>query len=125
MLKFGCIAAEFAPKRKLVNFSKPKFYKKLGEFVDIDMTSWVNNLYQDKTFKTFEEYRTAYDEYIASGRTHDKVLFWRSKPMILSNDDISNFKSEIDGGAFETPLSKLFEKIQKAQNEGKVIFVYA
>jgi hypothetical protein len=121
LLKFACISAEFAPKRKFVNFAKPKFYKKLGEFTDVDMHSWVNNLYQDKVFETAKKFNEAYDQYIASGMTTGDVLFWRSKPMILSKDDVAALEAE----EFETPLTKLFERIRKAQSEAKVVFVYA
>lgn len=120
LLKFACISAEFAPKRKLVNFAKPKFYKKLGEFTDDDLRSWVNNLYQDRVFKTSKEFNEAYDQYIASGRATGDTLFWRSKPMILSKDDIAALEAE----EFEVPMTKLFERIHKAQTEAKVVFVY-
>lgn len=120
LLKFACISAEFAPKRKVVNFAKPKFYKKLGEFTDVDMHSWVNNLYQDKVFETANKFNEAYDQYIASGRATSDVLFWRSKPMIMSKDDVTALEAE----EFETPLTKLFERIHKAQSDAKVVFVY-
>ena len=120
LLKFAAISAEFAPKRKLVNFAKPKFYKKLGEFTDDDLRSWVNNLYQDKVFKTQKEFNDAYDRYISSERATGDELFWRSKPMILSKDDVAALEAE----EFEVPMAKLFERIHRAHSEAKVVFVY-
>ena len=56
MLKFATLPVKYAPKRKFIEFAKPKWHNKLGEFSDPDVLSWINNLYQDKVFKTPKDF---------------------------------------------------------------------
>ena len=49
-LKFACIPAKYAPKRKMIDFSLPKWRTKYGEFTHPDLTQWANSLYQSKVF---------------------------------------------------------------------------
>lgn len=116
---FSSVAVAYAPKRKFLEFAKPKFHNKLGEFSDPDVLSWINRLYQDKAFKTSEEFNKAYDSHDAHR------LYWRNKTMVITNEDVANFMEEFDGGAFDgsqTAAEKLVAKMKKL--EGKVIFVY-
>jgi len=119
---FSCVPTQYAPKRKFIEFAKPKWHNKLGEFSDPDVLSWINNLYQDKVFKTPKDFNEAYD----AGLTD--VIHWRNKTMVLTKDDVANFEEEFSEGAFdesrsavEKTLAKLKTLVEKGE---KVIFVY-
>jgi len=122
LTKFATIPVKYAPKRKMVGFVAPQWKNKLGEFEHPDVASWVNNLYQDKTFKTPKDFNEAYD----SGLT--EVLFWRNKPMVLTKEDIDNFEEEFNDGAFDEvkpAAQKVLTKMRAALETGeKVVFVY-
>jgi len=122
MLKFATLPVKYAPKRKLIGFAMPQWKTKLGEFDHPDVLSWINNLYQEKTFKTPKDFNEAYD----SGLT--EVLFWRNKPMVISKEDLANFEEEFNEGAFDevkAAVQKALTKMKAALETGeKVIFVY-
>ena len=120
MASFAAIPVKFAPKRKMIDFSLPKWRNKLGEFDSPDVLSWVKNLYQDKRVPTRAEYNQAYDE---------NALDWQNRPMVLTKEDIDLLQEEHEGGAFEdtvTPglMTKTLEKMRKALASEKVVFVY-
>jgi hypothetical protein len=121
-LKFASIPTKFAPKRKMVGFAAPQWKNKLGEFDHPDVLSWVNNLYQEKTFKTAKDFNEAYDAGIA------EVLYWRNKPMVLTKEDLDNFEEEFNGGAFDDvklAVQKTLMKMKAAFETGeKTVFVY-
>lgn len=120
--KFAAIPVKYAPKRKMIDFSLPKWRNKVAEFEHPDVLSWVNNLYQDKTFKTQKDFNDAYDAGIT------EVLYWRNKPMILTKEDISNFENEFKDGAFDevkTAAQKALTKMKALLETGeKTIYVY-
>jgi hypothetical protein len=122
MLKFATLPVKYAPKRKLIGFAMPQWKTKLGEFDHPDVLSWVNNLYQEKTFKTPKDFNEAYD----SGLT--EVLFWRNKPMVLAKEDVDNFEEEFKEGAFDdvkVSVQKTLTKMRAALETGeKVLVVY-
>ena len=94
MLKFACVPAQYAPKRKFVNFALPKWRQKLAEFdSNPDVQSWINNLYQDRVFPTREDFNQAYDNNMDS-------LHWNHSPMVLTPEDVGNFEIELKEGAF-------------------------
>ena len=126
LLKFACVPAQYAPKRKLINFSLPKWRQKLAEFeADPDVQNWVNNLYQDRTFTSQSAFNKAYDEHIA-GLAPSDILHWNNKPMILTTDDIGNFESDLKEGGFEDAgkVGKLARRMRDVQKAGKIVFVY-
>ena len=126
LLKFACVPAQYAPKRKLINFSLPKWRQKLAEFeADPDVQNWVNNLYQDRTFTSQSAFNRAYDEHIA-GLAPSDILHWNNKPMILTTDDIGNFESDLKEGGFEDAgkVEKLARRMRDVQKAGKIVFVY-
>jgi len=122
LAKFASIPIKYAPKRKMVGFVAPQWKNKLGEFDHPDVLSWVNNLYQEKTFKTPKDFNEAYD----AGLT--EVLFWRNKPMVLTKEDLENFEEEFNEGAFDevkVAMQKTLTKMKAALETGeKVLFVY-
>jgi hypothetical protein len=122
MLKFATLPVKYAPKRKLIGFAMPQWKTKLGEFDHPDVVGWVNNLYQEKTFKTPKDFNEAYD----SGLT--EVLFWRNKPMVLNKTDVDNFEEEFKEGAFDdvkVSVQKTLTKMRAALETGeKVLVVY-
>ena len=119
---------KFAPKRKLVNFALPKWRQKLAELEDPDVKSWINDLYQTRTFPSREEFNKAYDEYISTNRATADVLFWTNKPMTITKEDFKNFESEFNDGAFDESrfaVEKLIGRMRAVLETGeKVIFVY-
>jgi hypothetical protein len=127
-MKFACIPVKFAPKRKLVNFALPKWRQKLAELEDPDVKSWVNDLYQTRTFPSRDEFNRVYDEYISTNRATADVLFWANKPMTITKEDFKNFESEFNGGAFDdsrSAVEKLIGRMRAVLETGeKVIFVY-
>jgi|APCry1669189665_1035243.scaffolds.fasta_scaffold01745_5 hypothetical protein len=122
IIKFACVPSKFAPKRKFVNFSLPKFRQKLGEFKDPDMASWINNLYQDRTFKTRDEFNQAYD----FGDSY--TLNWGNKPMVITNDDLTELSQQFESGAFDdgekAQIEKLIGRMRTVMSAEKVVFVY-
>ena len=123
LAKFAAVPTKYAPKRKLIGFAAPQWKNKLGEFSDPDVLSWINRLYQDKTFATPKDFNEAYD----AGLT--EVLYWRNKPMVLSKEDVDNFEEEFNDGAFDdgqrSAVEKTLAKMKAALETGeKVIFVY-
>ena len=125
MLKFACIPVKFAPKRKMVDFSLPKWRQKLIEFEsNEDVRSWVNNLYQDKIFPTQKEFNSAYD-------LNTEMLNWDHKPMVLTSEDVGNFETELREGGFGDPgtpdfvkAEKLVKRMRDVQGSEKIVFVY-
>ena len=86
-IKFACIPAQYAPKRKMIDFALPKWRTKLAEFNHPDLVQWAHDLYQTKVFPTREAFNEAYDLKLDS-------LYWRNKPMILKAEDIAAFEAE-------------------------------
>jgi hypothetical protein len=128
LAKFASIPIKYAPKRKFLEFAKPQWHNKLGEFSDPDVLSWINNLYQDKAFPTREAFNKAYDDALAAGMMPSAGVAWRNKTMVLTKEDVVNFEEEFNGGAFEgsqTAAAKTLTKMKAALETGeKVIFVY-
>ena len=123
LVKFASMPAKYAPKRKTVNFSLPKWRNKLGELEDQDVSSFINNLYQDRIFKTQKEFNDAYDN------RHLDLLHWGNKPMILTREDVAVFETTHKNGAFDTTNPDIIDKIltkMKAHLETgeKILFVY-
>jgi hypothetical protein len=122
-VKFAAIPIKYAPKRKMIDFALPQWRNKVGEFTHPDVLSWVNRLYQDKTFKTQKDFNEAYD----SGLT--EVLYWRNKTMVLTKEDVTNFEEEFNGGAFDdaqhSAVAKALTKMKALLETGeRVVFVY-
>jgi hypothetical protein len=123
-LKFACIPVKYAPKRKMIDFSLPKWRTKYGEFTHPDLTQWANSLYQSKVFKTPKEFNEAYD------LGHLDTLYWRNKPMVLTKEDVDAFETEYTDGAFDDAvkpgvIDKLIMKLRAALDSGeKFVFVY-
>ena len=125
MLKFACVPAKYAPKRKMIDFSLPKWRQKLVEFEsNMDVQSWVNNLYQDKVFPSQKEFSRAYDEDIAG-------VNWNHKPMVITHEDVGNFETELKEGGFGDPgtpdfvkAQKLVKRMRDVQGAEKIVFVY-
>ena len=123
LAKFASIPIKYAPKRKFLEFAAPQWKNKLGEFSDPDVLSWINNLYQDKKFKTPKDFNEAYD----AGLTD--VIYWRNKTMVLSKEDVDNLEEEFNGGGFDdgqhSDVRKMLTKMRAALETGeKVIYVY-
>ena len=119
MLKFACIPAKYAPKKKLVNFALPKWRQKIAEFEsNPDIQSWINNLYQDKVFQTRSEFNRAYDS--------NNEINWNHKPMVLTDEDICNFETEFNEGGFGefTKAESLIKRMRDVQKVEKIVFVY-
>jgi len=114
---------KYAPKRKMINFSLPKWRNKLGEIYDVDVEGFINTVYQDRTFKTQKEFNEAYD------KGFPELLHWQNKPMILTREDVTVFEAVHKNGAFDTTkpevIDKLLTKMKAHLETGeKVIFVY-
>ena len=128
LAKFATVPIKYAPKRKFLEFAKPQWHNKLGEFSDPDVLSWINNLYQVKAFPTQKDFNQAYDDALAAGMMPSATVGWRNKTMVLSKEDVDNFEEEFKGGAFEGSQSgaqKTLTKMRAALETGeKVIFVY-
>ena len=128
LAKFATVPIKYAPKRKFLEFAKPQWHNKLGEFSDPDVLSWINRLYQDKAFPSQKEFNTAYDQAISLGVMPSEMVSWRNKTMVLTKEDVDNFEEEFKGGAFEgsqTAAQKTMVKMKAALETGeKVIFVY-
>jgi hypothetical protein len=128
LAKFASIPIKYAPKRKFLEFAKPQWHNKLGEFSDPDVLNWINNVYQEKAFPTRAEFDKAYDDAVAVGLRPAEGVAWRNKTMVLSLADVDNFEEEFRGGAFEgsqTAAAKTLQKMRAALETGeKVIFVY-
>ena len=128
LVKFATVPIKYAPKRKFLEFAKPQWHNKLGEFSDPDILSWVGNLYQDKAFPTREAFNKAYDDAAAVGMRPAEGVAWGNKTMVLTKDDVANFAEEFGGGAFcgsATAAAKTLVKMRAALETGeKVIFVY-
>lgn len=123
LVKFASMPVKYAPKRKTVNFSLPKWRNKLGELEDQDVSSFINNLYQDRIFKTRKEFNDAYDNRLLD------LLHWGNKPMILTREDVAVFETTHKNGAFDTTNPVIIDKIltkMKAHLETgeKILFVY-
>jgi hypothetical protein len=128
LVKFATVPIKYAPKRKFLEFAKPQWHNKLGEFSDPDVLSWIGNVYQDKAFPTRTEFNKAYDDAAAVGMRPADGVAWGNKTMVLSLADVDNFEEEFKGGAFcgsETAAAKTLQKMRAALETGeKVIFVY-
>jgi hypothetical protein len=124
LVKFATVPIKYAPKRKFLEFAKPQWHNKLGEFSDPDVLSWIGNLYQDKAFPTREAFNKAYDD---AARPAEGVA-WGNKTMVITKEDVANFEEEFKAGAFEgsqTAAQKTLTKMKAALETGeKVIFVY-
>jgi hypothetical protein len=125
---FTSVPIKYAPKRKFLEFAKPTWHNKLGEFSDPDVLSWINRLYHDKAFPTRADFNKAYDAALDMGVMPSQMVSWRNNTMVLNKEDVSNFVEEFGGGAFcgsETAVGKLVAKMQAVLEKGeKVIFVY-
>ena len=99
-----------------------KFKKCYGEFPELD--SWVNNLYQDKTFPTRAEFNAAFDEYCATNRETREKLYRCSKVVILTPDDLKRFEREVYDDEFEEDYTKLIKKIKALFECEKIVFFY-
>jgi hypothetical protein len=122
-VKFATIPLKYAPKRKMVDFALPQWRNRFGEFTDQDLSSFINNLYQDKVFKTQKEFNEAYDNRFL------ELLYWGNKTMLLSREDILSLEETHKNGGFDfiepAKLNKLFDKMKAFLETGeKVIFVY-
>ena len=121
MFKFACVPSKFAPKRKMVDFALPKWRNKLGEFTDPDLLSWINNLYQERTFKTAKDFNQAYDE-------RDPKLNWSNRPMIISKENVEELNEQLNEGSFDdgqkAQIGKLIGRMLTVLQAEKVIFVY-
>lgn len=122
-VKFASIPMQYAPKRKLVDFSLPKWRNKLAEFEDDDVYSFINGLYQDRVFKTPKEFNETYDAGL-----FDR-LNWRNKPMIFQKEDLTTLEELHREEAFDRiepiKIDKLITKMKAVFEFGeKVIFVY-
>ena len=123
MIKFASMPLKYAPKRKTVNFSLPKWRNKLGEIQDVDIEGFINSVYQDRTFKTQKEFNEAYDN------RHLELLHWSNKPMILTRADVTVFEEVHKNGAFDRTkpgeVDTLVTKMKACFETGeKVVFVY-
>jgi hypothetical protein len=99
-----------------------KFKKCYGEFPELD--SWVNNLYQDKTFPTRAEFNAAFDEYCATNRATREKLHRCDKAVILTPDDLERFEREVSEEEFEADYTKLIKKIKALFECEKIVFFY-
>lgn len=99
-----------------------KFKKCYGEFPELD--SWVNTLYQDKTFPTRAEFNAAFDEYCATNRATREKLFRCDKVVILTPDDLERFEREVSEEEFEADYTKLIKKIKALFECEKIVFFY-
>ena len=128
MATFSSVPIKYAPKRKFLEFAKPQWHNKLGEFSDPDVLSWINRLYQEKAFPTREAFNKAYDEALDAGMMPSTRVSWRNKTMVITKEDVANFVEEFDGGAFDrsqTAAEKLVTKMKTLlEKNEKVIFVY-
>ena len=128
LVKFATVPIKYAPKRKFLEFARPTWHNKLGEFSDPDVLSWIGNLYQDKAFPTREAFNKAYDGAAAMGMRPAEGVAWGNKTMVLTKEDVANFEEEFKGGAFEgsqTAAQKTLTKMKAAlETCEKVIFVY-
>jgi hypothetical protein len=120
---FSSVPTQYAPKRKFIDFARPKWHNKMGkEFTHPDVISWVNNTYQTKVFKTPKDFNEAYDARLI------EVLYWRNKPMILTKEDVDNFEEEFNEGAFDevkADAQKTLLKMRAALETGeKSLFVF-
>ena len=107
----------------MVDFALPQWRNKFGEFDDQDLASFINNMYQDKVFKTQKEFNEAYDNRFLD------LLNWRNKPMVLAREDIASLEATHRNGGFDfiepVKLDKLLIKMKAYLETGeKVIFVY-
>ena len=127
LVKFATVPIKYAPKRKFLEFAKPQWHNKLGEFSDPDILSWVGNVYHDKAFPTREAFNKAYDDAAAAGMRPAEGVAWGNKTMVLTKEDVANFAEEFGGGAFEgsqIAAQKTLMKMRAALETGeKVIFV--
>lgn len=125
MATFSSVPLKYAPKRKFLEFAKPTWHNKLGEFNDPDILSWINRLYQEKAFPTREAFNKAYDAALDMGVMPSQMVSWRNKTMVITKDDVANFVEEFDGGAFGSAAEKLVAKMKMiVEKNEKVIFVY-
>ncbi len=128
MATFSTVPNQYAPKRKFLEFAKPKWHSKLGEFNDPDVMSWINNLYQDKAFPTREAFNKAYDAARAEGRMPSAGVAWANRTMVLQKEDLENLEEEFNEGAFDGPaqpkVCALIAKLKRAQESAKTVFVY-
>ena len=111
-VRFAFVSNEHAPKRKMIGFVPHKTKSTFGEFQHPDVVSWVNNVYQDKTFKTQKDFNEAYDAGLV------EVLYWHNKPMVLTKEDIDNCEEELENLEVIPKMKALLETGEK------VIFVY-
>ena len=122
-VKFASVPIKYAPKRKMTGFALPKWPAKLGEFEDDDIGSFINMVYQDRTFKTAKEFNEAYDN------RHLELLNWGNKPMVLTRENLDEFEEVHKNGAFDRTrpgaVDALLTRIKNHLATGeKVIFVY-
>lgn len=128
MATFSSVPIKYAPKRKFIEFAKPTWHNKLGEFNDPDVLSWINRLYQEKAFPTREAFNKAYDTALDMGVMPSQMVCWRNKTMVLTKNDVASFAEECSAGAFDrsqSAVEKTLAKMNALLEKGeKVIFVY-
>lgn len=115
---FSSVPVKYAPKRKFLDFAKPTWHTKLGEFNDPDVLCWINNVYQARAFPTRADFNKAYDDAVAAGLMPSAGVSWRNKTMVLTAENLEEIKEELSGEL------KLLMKIERALAAEKVIFVY-
>jgi len=98
-----------------------KVRKVCGEYPELN--SRINSLYQDKKFPTRAQFNKAYDDYYF-GKI-DTKLNRKKQVVILTPEDLDQFKLEVSEGEFEEgDYSKMFEKIEKLFKLQKIVFFY-
>ena len=116
-VKFATIPLKYAPKRKTLDFSLPQWRYKFTETENEIVSSWVNDVYQSRVFKTQQDFNVAYD----SGDRH--YLNWSNRPMVLVPEDLTSFEEAVCGEV--EGADKYLTKMKAFLETGeKVIFVY-
>jgi hypothetical protein len=81
------------------------------------LDSFIQNLYQKKTFKTRIEFNRAYDE-------KDPRINRNRQEVIITPEDISQFEKENEDGEFEDDYTELISKIKALFQCEKIVFFY-
>lgn len=117
VVKFATIPAKYAPKRKMLDFALPQWRSKFTETENEIVSSWANDVYQSRVFKTQKEFNDAYD----SGDRH--YLNWSNRPMVLTLEDLALFEEQVVPEVLEA--DKYLKKMKAFFETGeKVVFVY-
>jgi hypothetical protein len=108
MVKLGCADNLDAKVRKVC-----------GEYPELD--SRINCLYQDKKFPTRAQFNKAYDDHYFN--KIDTKLKREKQLVIVTPEDLTQFKHEVSEGEFEEEFIKVFEKIEKLFQRQKIRFL--